>query len=260
MTRELHNMSLEEYLQILTKIRNYAKAVCFYVMGEPFLNPQWEQIVSITHDAGIRTIISSNGMLLQKNMEGIFRSKLDHIQIALDGIDAITHEAYRAGSNFDSIIEALILLSQERQKFHHSIPEVTIQTLATKLNEHQINEIRDFAHALGFKFKLKKMHYGRTEELERKNQPVFMPQDPSLVRVKGKNYYSEKIECPELQQMVILSNGVVVSCCVDYNGTYPIGNIYSQSVEEIWYGEKRNCFVEQFCSHNNQFCSNCDLF
>lgn len=259
MTRELHDMSFEEYKQILPKIKPYAKAVCFYVMGEPLLNPDWNQIVAVSHDAGLRTIISTNGMLLESNMDRIFESGLDHLQVALDGFEAQTHGAYRRGADFDRIVDSLTLLAQQKKARQRLTPEVTIQTLATRQNENQIDSIKCFAEKLGFGFKLKKMHYGRTDDLKKKNKPLFMPQDPELVRIPGKSYYSEGESCPEMRQMVILSNGIVVPCCVDFDGAWQIGNIFKESVEDVWFGKEHLQFVDAYESHSNPFCESCDL-
>lgn len=259
MTRQIHDMTFEEYRLILDKIAPYAKAVCFYVMGEPLLNPDWHRIVKITHDRGIKTIISSNGMLLKENIDKIFSSGLDYLQVAIDGKDAETHESYRIGSDYSKVMSALRIISELKKKRECLIPEVAIQTLVTKQNENQIEIIKKQMDNLGFGFKLKRMHYGRTNDLEKKNKPIFMPTKEEYVRIGGKNYYSAGIDCPEMKYMVILSNGEVVPCCVDFDAKQVIGNIFQESVSDIWTGNKHMDFINQYKSRQNTFCERCDL-
>lgn len=259
MRRKIHDMTWEEYCVILEKISPYAKAVCFYVMGEPFLNPDWYRIVKLTHEQGIKTIISSNGMLLEENMEKIFASGLDHLQVAVDGNDSQTHEQYRVGSNYLKIMAALEKLSKMKDSRQCKNPEVVIQTLVTRQNENQIDEIKSIMNQLGFGFKTKKMHYGRTEIVSNKNRPLFMPSNERFVRMEGKSYYSKGIPCVEMQHMVILSNGDVVPCCIDFDASNKIGNIFSDSVMDIWTGQRRNSFIENYNYRCNSFCEKCDL-
>jgi len=38
--------------------------------------------------------------------------------------------------------------------------------------------------------------------------------------------------------MVILIDGRVPLCCLDYDGVYTLGNVYDESIYDIWHGEK----------------------
>lgn len=259
MTRKIHDMTFEEYSIILEKIAPYAKIVCFYVMGEPLLNPDWYRIVKATHNRGIKTIISSNGMLLKENIDEIFSSRLDYLQVAIDGKDAETHEAYRIGSDYSKIIASLRMISEIKKKRGYTLPEVVVQTLVTKQNENQIQTIQKQMKDLGVGFKLKKMHYGRTSIVEEKNKLNFMPTKDEYIRMEGKSYYTKGVKCPEMQYMVILSNGIVVPCCVDFDAKQVMGNIFQESISDIWKGKRHQCFYERYKSKINFFCEVCDL-
>jgi len=40
------------------------------------------------------------------------------------------------------------------------------------------------------------------------------------------------------KSMVILIDGRVSLCCLDYDGVYTLGNVYDESIYDIWHGEK----------------------
>ena len=88
---------------------------------------------------------------------------------------------------------------------------------------------------------------------------MFEPSDENYIRTPGVSRYSLAQYCDELDKMVILSNGDVVPCCIDYDASCKIGNIFESNLTEIWMGEKRNLFVESFLKKNNCFCEKCDL-
>lgn len=259
MKREIRDISLEEYRIILDKISPYAEAVCFYVMGEPFLNQHLELIISETHKRGIRTIISTNGMLLKENMPWIFEVGLDYIQVALDGFTAESHEAYRKGSDFNQIMQGLNLISVKKKEGGYTKPEIALQTLVNRYNEQEITRIEEYAQKSGFTFHTKKMHYGREKKIQEINEKQFKPSSSDYLRQVGKSYYSNGGACPELDKVVILSNGVVVACCIDYDGKTDLGNIFTQSLEQIWEGAKRKEFLKAYVERKNSFCEKCDM-
>ena len=259
MKRELHDMTYEEFENVFNKILPYAKYICFYVMGEPFLNKNWFRFVRMAEDYGIKTIISTNGMLIKKNINSILASGLSHLQVALDGYSYETEVAYRKGADIDEIIMGLSKLQEEKRKRNLVKPYIVIQTLLNKINEHEIPDIRAYAEENGFGFKLKKMHYGRDVNTQERYRTMFEPSDENYIRTPGVNRYSLAQHCDELDKMVILSNGDVVPCCIDYDASCKIGNIFESNLTEIWMGEKRNLFVESFLKKNNCFCEKCDL-
>ena len=258
MRRSIKDMSFLEFKLIIKKILPYAKTVCLYLMGEPFLNTELKQIIEYLKSNDIRVIISSNGMLIQENIDWIINGDIDYLQIALDGYTKETHEKYRIGSNFDIIIAGLELLSSYKDT-NLKNTEIVIQTLINKYNENEIRMIENYAKSLGFTYHTKKMHYGRTEDLRIKNSSKFQPSDEKNIRRIGKSFYCLDIPCPELEKAVILSNGTVVACCLDYDGKTDFGNIFIDSFEKIWSGKKRVDFINSYHNKKNLFCNECDM-
>ena len=51
--------------------------------------------------------------------------------------------------------------------------------------------------------------------------------------------------CGRMNGLMILSSGVVALCCMDENGEYPLGDVNSQSLLEIYNGPKRRCYTSK---------------
>lgn len=71
------------------------KFVLPFQWGEPLLHPEIDRIVRYAHDRGIRTMLTTNGTLLEETMaRRLFASGLDRLTISIDGDDS-THAAIR---------------------------------------------------------------------------------------------------------------------------------------------------------------------
>jgi radical SAM protein with 4Fe4S-binding SPASM domain len=69
--------------------------------------------------------------------------------------------------------------------------------------------------------------------------------------------------CPMHRQNIlqVLWNGDVVPCCYDFNGEMVLGNLYQQSIEEIWNGKLYNHLRStDACGHYGDYpiCEKCD--
>ena len=66
-----------------------------------------------------------------------------------------------------------------------------------------------------------------------------------------------------LQQFNITANGKVSQCCCDLTFSYPMGDIKTQSIKEIWYGKKFMDLRKNLSIGNRKYsplCNNCDFF
>lgn len=261
MTREKRVLLPQEFASIFEHISPYTRSICFYVMGEPLLNEHIFEYVRTAHDAGIHTGFSTNGMLLGEHMEDVFSSGLDFIQIALDGLDAQTHESYRIGSDFNRIVLNLWLLAHEKKKRGIKFPEIQIQTLISRQNEYRLMEFQAFADELGVGFSAKKMMFGKTGDVIDRNRAVFEPNQKNYRRLDNPDmlYYKDMEVCPQSKGLTILCNGDVVPCCYDYDGQVVLGNLIDQTWPEIMEGEAKKEFEQKRKLGRMPLCASCDM-
>ena len=111
--------------------------------GEPFLRPDFEQILAACHGKGIMTCISTNGTLLSPaRVARLAANRLVAIQVSLDGATRETCDAIRGEGVFDTAVEAVRLLAAS------SIP-TSINTVLTAQNAGEIPAMHDLARSLG---------------------------------------------------------------------------------------------------------------
>lgn len=111
--------------------------------GEPFMRPDFLDIIDACHARGIMTCISTNGTLFTKELvERLSRTNLMAIQVSLDGAKKETCEAIRGVGTYDRAIKALELLALS------PIP-TSINTVLTSSNAHEIDDLQKLANQLG---------------------------------------------------------------------------------------------------------------
>lgn len=261
MTREKRMLCPEEFARIFEHISPYTRSICFYVMGEPLLNGHIFEYIKATHDVGIHTGLSTNGMLLGEHIDDVFSSGLDYIQIALDGLEPQTHESYRVGSDFSRIVSNLRLLATEKKKRDSKFPEIQIQTLISRQNEYRLMEFQAFADELGVGFLAKKMMFGKTEDVISRNRAAFEPEQKNYRRLDNPDmlYYKDMEVCPQSKGLTILCNGDVVPCCYDYDGKVVLGNLVCQTWPEIAQGDAKKEFDQKRNLGMATLCATCDM-
>jgi radical SAM protein with 4Fe4S-binding SPASM domain len=81
---------------------------------------------------------------------------------------------------------------------------------------------------------------------------------------RNRNKVGAREVCPlPFYQPAVHADGTVSMCCVDWNKKTAVGNIFEQSLSEIWHGDKVRAFQTMHIerrSHENEACRNCTYF
>jgi pyruvate-formate lyase-activating enzyme len=67
---------------------------------------------------------------------------------------------------------------------------------------------------------------------------------------------------PLFRDMNIISSGKVIFCCIDCIGKYPLGDLNTNSIKEVWCGKLFNNFRKmhiKYKKHKHPLCKNCDF-
>ena len=87
--RKKHAMTVEEFSQLLPKLRPYADYLYFHLMGEPLLHLHLGEFLRLAGEAGFRVILTTNGTLLSKQMSTLLDSPALHkVNISLHAFEA----------------------------------------------------------------------------------------------------------------------------------------------------------------------------
>jgi mycofactocin radical SAM maturase len=237
--------------------------------GEPFLRPDFEQILAACHSRGIMTCISTNGTLLDADrVARLAASRLVAIQVSMDGARRETCDAIRGTGVFDRAIEAVKLLAAS------SIP-TSINTVLTAQNAAEIPAMYEMARSLGVSLRVSRFRpSGRGAD----NWEALRPTPAQLVEFSGwlaksgdvrtgDSFFS--LTSQERQGLGLnLCGAAKLTCCVGPTGNmYPCaflqterfkaGSLRERTFREIWDSSE---IYASFRSLRIHSCEDCQRF
>jgi len=257
-------MSLEVFRKIIDDFKSAKEkpAIYFNFSGEPTLNDELPDLVAYAHDHGHDTFLSTNATKLTADMcERLVRSGLDRVNLCMDGFSKEAQESYRVRSDFDEVKANIERFLDTRNRLGMKTPKCVLQTLLTAYSEDQMDEMTEWADAVGFdRVRFKTFSIGSyTSEEEKREYSRFLPTRDDLRR-----HTSGKIRAlcnTPLYQTVVFWNGDLGLCCIDYDQMVQLPNIAETGFMNAYLSEealkaRKRGFLKSFeicqgCSYSN---------
>src|SRR5690554_699550 len=105
-TRPTGKLDKKKHLLMLDQLGKQLFYINYYFQGEPFLHPQFLDLIQAAHQRKIYTATSTNAHFInQKKAEEIVDSGLDRMIISIDGLTQKTYEQYRRRGKLEKVIE-----------------------------------------------------------------------------------------------------------------------------------------------------------
>src|SRR4051794_20802164 len=122
----------------------------FYFQGEPYLNPDFLEMVKYAHDKGIYTATSTNAhYLTDEKARKTVESGLDRLIISIDGTTQEVYQQYRVGGKLEKVLAGARNIIKWKKELNSKTPFVFFQFLVVKPNEHQIEDVKRLAKEIG---------------------------------------------------------------------------------------------------------------
>ena len=115
--------------------------------GEPFIRPDFLDLMEYAHQKGMVTCISTNGTLIDKAIARRLDNRLVYIQVSLDGATPASNDAIRGRGSFHKVIQALQYLRQMDI-------EVSINTVLTRRSFSELDQLKELAASFGAKLRV----------------------------------------------------------------------------------------------------------
>ena len=262
-TRPTGMLDIVFFKKIIAELKNTLVNLTFYFHGEPYLNPQFLDMVKHASGNGIFTITSTNAHYLNdENAKKTIESKLDKLIISVDGTTQETYEQYRIGGDLNKVIEGTKNIVKWRKQLKSKRPLIVFQFLVVKPNEHQINDVYKLAEELGVDDV--KLKTAQVYDFENGNN--LIPDNQKYSRYKknasGKWSIKNKLlnQCWRMWSgCVITWDGLVVPCCFDKDAKHQLGDLKEESFKKIWLSESYNNFRKSILKSRKEIdiCTNC---
>ncbi len=183
----------------------------------------WDRL---DHAAGCgcgNLVLNSNGTLLGRkgNIDKVLSSSLRRFILSLDGLTRETFQRVRAKATWDVVYPAVEELCRRRAESGQQYPVIIAQFSVMKENAHEIEAFRCYWKARGAEVKVR---------------PMLEWTAAGTVRTETIDHTVPfRIGCPwGNNTMAIHQDGAVVTCAVDYEGCFSVGNIRGLTIREAW--------------------------
>jgi radical SAM protein with 4Fe4S-binding SPASM domain len=235
----------------------------FYFQGEPYLNPQFLEMVTYASTKKIYTSTSTNAHYLTPEMAlKTVQSKLDKLIISIDGTTQDTYEQYRIGGTLSKVIEGTRNIVSAKKELQSKTPHIVFQFLVVKPNEHQLNDVKKLANELG----VDEVVFKTAQVYDFKNGNTLIPDNIKYSRYKKNSDGTYAIKNKLLNQCwrmwsscVITWDGLVVPCCFDKDAKHQLGDLKQQQFKDVWMSQPYQIFRKSILKSRQEIdiCKNC---
>jgi mycofactocin radical SAM maturase len=115
--------------------------------GEPFMRPDFLDLMAYAHEKGMVTCISTNGTLVDEEIARRLDNELVYIQVSLDGATPASNDPIRGHGSFNKAVKALAYLRKRDI-------DVSINTVLTRLSFPELDKLVDLASDFGAKLRV----------------------------------------------------------------------------------------------------------
>jgi len=235
----------------------------FYFQGEPYLNPDFLEMVNYASSKNIYTATSTNAHYLNdENARKTVESGLDRLIISIDGTTQDTYEQYRVGGELKKVIAGAENIIRWKKQLQSKTPHVIFQFLVVQPNEHQLKE----AEALATQIGVDEIKFKTAQIYDYVNGSKLIPTIEKYARYKKQANGTFAIKNKLLNQCwkmwhstVITWDGLVVPCCFDKDAQHQMGDLKNTSFKQLWRSNKYNSFRAAVLASRTQIdiCKNC---
>lgn len=218
-------MNFELFKKIIDEICGKTPAIRLSLRGESTIHPHFIEAIAYAKQRGIKEISTlTNGSRLNRDFfTHAMEAGIDWITISVDGTDAI-YESIRKPLKFNETLQKIKDIKTVKQERGYNKPVIKIQAIWPAIKDNPENFFNTFAPY--------------TDLIAFNPLIDYLGNDDDI-------HYEENFSCCQLyQRLVIGSDGRVMMCSNDEDGSVIIGNANDDHIYDIWHGDKLNSIRE----------------
>jgi len=238
-TRRQGFMQMELFKKLIKEIAQYkntVKRVHLHNYGEPLLDRDLPQKIEFAKENDIAHVyfVTNASLLKSGKSEALIKSGLDEFKISFYGTDQDSYNRTMVDLDFNTTIDNVREFFKIRRQLGSRKPKVIIQYLPQESNKNKIDEFKAIFEqlidrSLGDRMNIFSLHnFGGGRDYQDLGKEICTICDYPW------------------RTMIILWNGEVVPCCLDYNGVQVLGNVKINSIRDIWNGTKYKKLRQDF--------------
>lgn len=257
------NLKAAFYQKVIDQVHLKTFYLNFYFQGEPFINPNFLEMVKYANKKKMYTATSTNAHFLNDAVaKKTIESGLSRLTISIDGTTQETYESYRKQGSLDKVIEGTKNVVRWRKELKSKTPYLIFQFLVVKPNEHQIEDAEQLAKKLG----VDEIRFKTAQLYDYENGNELMPTIDKYSRYKKQADGTYRLKNQLLNECwrmwtscVITWDGKVVPCCFDKDAKHQLGDLEKLQLKNIWQSIPYNRFRKTLLTNRQSIdiCKNC---
>ena len=231
--RAPRRMSKDEFATILKKLKGHTEFLYYHLMGEPLIHPELPEFIKMAGECGYKSIITTNGTLLEKRGNELITAGIHKINISLHSFENGKNEDYEryvcnvtdfAKSASDKGI--IVVIRLWNKGYDNGRNEKSLEILRSNLD----GEWKENTRGIRIRKNLY-LEWGERFGWPDKDAPI-----------QGERFFCYGLK----DHFGILCDGTVVPCCLDSDGVIGLGNIFENDVSSILSSVRASNMVKGF--------------
>ncbi|MBK1991092.1 SPASM domain-containing protein [Campylobacter sp. 2018MI35] len=243
-------MKLSNFKALVEEISNKAELFTFHLLGDPLLLSNLEKYIQIAYEKNMKLELTTSGFYFNTKNQNLLLKYSNIYQINISITAFLSQNKLSLKDYFEPI---LTFFKEHLKQNAKSFINLRLWNLDENFNFPKEN--LEFYQFLNSYFntkidpKLAKNRLARHIILHQKKSFKWPSLEDEIINTKGTCYGL-------IKQIGILSNGVVVPCCLDAKACINLGNIFeksftsiinSQKSKKIKQGFKEGKYLETLC-------------
>ena len=252
---KLECIPLEKIVDVLKEAKKIGVFDIALTGGEVFTYKYWKELFAIIKNQGFNLVIFTNAVnLCEKDISYMKRIGVNTLKISCYGMNKETYEATtQVSGSYEKYKENIRLLN--KYGINHFFSNIVLSTNQNDYKEmiekngtksmelYIINDIQHSGNPIQYRPSEKIWNECHYEMMKNAKLDSDFWNDPS-----------QYICTAGMARLTILPNGDVIPCV---NLRIPVGNIYSDSLHQIWEGSKLAKVLQSFLVGKFEKCFNC---
>lgn len=265
---EIHCLNFEEWKSVIDDLFENNCLHLSFTGGDPFMIKDFEELFIYARIKGFVCDIYTNAQYLADHpdtLDRICKYRPRAFYISLYGAESQIHDKVtRVTGSFCKTINAIKAIVSNK------IP-VILNVMLMTVNYNQLNSIIDLAKSLNVEYRIgmsliykndgdsSPMNYfiNDKEKIKHVLQIVNDKAYSVDISIQDNNIYSNKNMCNAGKTALSITPDGTVYPCVSLK--YPLGNILSESISQIWNSNHRIEYVNSLTWNNTKKCKKCGL-
>lgn len=189
-------------------------------LGEPLLDLHLSERIRYAKEKGIIDVMMNTNatVLTEEISKKILEAGIDTIAFSVDSINRERFNKIRTGADYDTVVKNIKNFMKIKRDGNYGHVQTRVQMTVMKSNMHEVDEFASFWLPIVGIVGFCEMY------------------DHTSIHGEESDYNPDFICAQPFQRLFCMVDGTATPCCADDGKGYPLGNLRTKTIKEIWQG------------------------